>query len=203
VPNPNYKTYQVIVGAAQLWYGADDAEPPAAVEGADYVTTLNADSDWTHAGWTQEGVEVAYEADYGEVEVDQLKSPVRYFNQGLTVTLNTNLAEATLQNLALAWGAPNVTGDTFNIADPSDSPVERRLLVVGPAPRKTGAQVDEARQRIYTAWKCISMEGSTHALRRTEATVFPVSFRLMPDASKAGNEYGTIVDRYTTYDASP
>lgn len=152
---------------------------------------------FTKLGATIDGVEVAFEPEIGEVEVDQLKDAALLFNQGVTVTMRTNLAEATLANLALAWGYPATAvataGDTitFNLSDPDEDLTERRIRVVGKAPKTAGGV---ERTRTYEARRCISVEGSTHGLKKNEATVFPVSFRLLPDPSYSGSEYGTIVD---------
>lgn len=143
-------------------------------------------------GATMDGVEVAFEPEIGEVEVDQLKDAALLFNQGVTVTMRTNLVEATLKNLALAWGYPASavatagSTTTFNLADPDEDLTERRLRVTGKGPN--------GGNRVYEARRCVSVEGSTHGLKKNEATVFPVSFRLLPDPTYSGSEYGTIVD---------
>lgn len=187
----------VLVGAGNLFIAATDGATPALPTpgaGVSMVTALEADVNWRSVGATQEGVEVAFEPDYGEVEVDQMKDAIIMFNQGVTVSMSTNLAEATLQNLLVAWGFPstNLTTDTFKLSVPGDDPVERSAVVVGRAPATAGGL---KRERYYHARRVISVEGSNHSLRRTEATVFPVNFRLLPDPAFAGAEYGVIVDR--------
>lgn len=193
----------ILVGAGNMYIAAGGTVLPAAVAGTSMNTTLATTAGWRHVGATQEGVEIGYEPDYGEVEVDQLKDAAILFNQGVTVTMGTNLAEATLQNLVVAWGqadaavvanTADATGatETLPIAVPGEAPVERACAVVGRAPATdTGAR----RERIYYARRVVSMEASSHSLRRTEATVFPISFRLLPNPQYSGAEYGTIVDR--------
>jgi hypothetical protein len=193
----NVTVANILVGPGNLYIADTGTALPTWTTGGALVD-LDDDANWTTIGATQEGVEVAYSPDYGEVEVDQLKDAARLFNQGLTVTMNTNLAEATLENLLVAWGLPDDclvvdgTTDTFSISVPSDEPVERKLVVVGTAPDAAGP-LD--RDRIYVAHRVISIDGSTHSLRRTEATVFPVSFRLLPDPTQSGQEYGQIIDQ--------
>ena len=215
----------ILVGAGNMFIADLDTPLPTDVEPDTNDSTVRAeqafidDSDWSDVGATQEGVEVAYEPDIGEVEVDQMMDAAKLFNQGLQVQMNTQLAEATLENLMIAWGAPDdaLDGDTFKIGSPGAEPVERSAAVVGLAPNTQATQVDQDshRERIYLARRVISVEGSTHALRRTEATVFPVSFRLLPlpapvDEMNPGSfeeggfytdsEYGVVVDRL--YDAN-
>ena len=181
----------IIVGAAQFWVGAPNAIT-AKPTGSATTTT-----GFTAVGFTMEGVEVSYEPDYGDVEVDQLLDSARLFKQGMKVTVNTTLAEATLDNLLVVWGqAGVVTGGSINILGGSlgDSPTERSLLFVGPAPAPTVAQ-----ERLYHIYRAVQTESTSFALRRSEATGLPASFRCLPDASQSGGAaYGTITDRAAT-----
>ncbi len=118
-------------------------------------------------------------------------------NTSLMISFSTNLIEATLENLLVAWGyqTSQLAAGTFNIGEPEEA-VERSVVVVGRAPRTA---TDAPVERIYYARRVVSMEGSSHALNRTEATMFPVNFRLMsvPGAPNK-SEYGTIRDRPLT-----
>lgn len=73
-------------------------------------------------------------------------------------------------------------------------PIERQAVFVGPSPRSL---TNKRRERIYHLRRVLSVESSTHGLKRNEATVFPVSFRLLPGAV-SGAQYGTIRDRVIT-----
>lgn len=188
----------IIVGAGHLYINAAGTTQPALptpTAGTSMVAALDAaTATWTSLGATDGGVEIGYEPDYGEVEVDQLKDAAILFNQGVTMNANTTLAEATLTNLLVAWGKPtgDLATDTLSLGVPDETPVERTLAIVGRAPATAaGAR----RERVYYARRVISVDGSNHALRRTESTQFPISFRLLPDPNYAGSEYGTIVDR--------
>lgn len=201
----------ILVGAGNMFVADLDTQIPDFVNAERAEDTFLGAEDWSDVGATQEGVEVAYEPDIGEVEVDQMMDAAKLFNQGLNVQMNTQLAEATLENLMIAWGAPDsaLDGDTFSIGSPGSNPIERSAAVVGFAPDTETTQTDQDshRERIYHARRIVSVEGSTHALRRTEATVFPASFRLLPLPRSidgvdeyTGSEYGVIVDRL--YDAN-
>ena len=53
-------------------------------------------------------------------------------------------------------------------------------------------------ERVYVARRVVSMDTTAHGLKRDQATVFPVAFRLLPDDSNAaygGSEYGLVIDR--------
>lgn len=150
-------------------------------------------------GLTQQGVEVQYKPDYGEVEVDQLLDAARLFKQKMSVNVTTTFAEATLENLVVVWDdAVDPVGTTeksiyVKPGNLGDVPNERVLLFVGGAPGGTST-ITSAKQRVYLASRAVSMEASNHALRRNEATVFPVSFRLLPDTTSSYSAYGKIVD---------
>lgn len=75
-------------------------------------------------------------------------------------------------------------------------PVERQLVFVGGSPRVApgGVNANKKRERIYHTRRALSVEASTHSLKRNEATLFPVTFRLLP-SEVSGAEYGTIRDR--------
>lgn len=196
----------VIVGAARFFIGTAAAVKPAYGAG-DYAATVEAATGWRNIGYTQEGVEVAYEPEYTGVPVDQVLDDVRTVKTGMRVSVNTTFAEATLENLIVAWGQADGTltssgADTQTVVivpgELGEAPLERQLLIVGNGPER-GAQNKYA-ERTYHATRAVSTESSSHALRRGEATVFPVSFRLMPDdAAGAKSPYGTITDRTRTW----
>lgn len=209
----------ILVGAASLYIGnagaADNTLKPAFVPGTSYRTTLEgtawnpASTDastaafWQGVGYTQEGLEVAYEPDYGEVEVDQLLDSAVLFKQGMKVSLNTTLAEATLYNLLLAWGqaASTLTSDASSAeldldgGALGDGTVERPFIAVGNGNHLRGTS-NKYSERVYHVYRTMNVESSTHALKRNENTGIPVSFRALPVSSGL---YGKIKDRQRTW----
>jgi len=147
------------------------------------------------AGLTQNGVEVTYTPDYGEVEVDQVLDAAKIFKQKMSVMVRTTFAEATLENLYQVWGQSDATIATVGSDEElflvpgelGQAPVEKHLLFVG----SSTADFD---QRVYLVSRAVSMEASVHSLRRNEATVFPVAFRLLPDTSSSYSAYGKVID---------
>jgi hypothetical protein len=176
------------------------------------------DTKWRHVGYTSEGAEMSFEPDYGEVQVDQLLDVAKIFKQGQRVMLNTTFTEATLENFLVAIGGKDgdrtggSTGDRgaqetvfLNGGALGYSPVERSVLVVGPGPDSKiatgGIAAGKKVERLYIAYRALSMETVTLGVRRNEATVFPVSFRLLPSSDSANNApdgnqtYGKVIDR--------
>jgi hypothetical protein len=201
----------IIVGAAALFIADTTLTPtgltaPAAFDNAEsYRETLAADTSYTNVGYTMNGLELQFQPDFGEVQVDQILDVAKLYKQGMQVNLSTAFAEATLENLllALAYSDSKLTtalnGDKtldLSAGDIGECPVERGIVAVGPG---TGDCVDSAYvERVYTAYRALSIENVTVSAKRDEASMFEVSFRLLPED---GGSYGKIVDR-TWGDAS-
>lgn len=192
----------IIVGAAALFTHEDgvltDAGLPAYVAGTSYRETLSNDADFRNVGYTMNGLEIQFQPDFGEVAVDQVLDVAKLFKQGMQVNLNTTFAESTLENLLFALAGKDgdlntVSGNpTLNLSagDIGECPVERGLVAVGPGTGECAAS-DEL-ERVYVAYRALSIESVTVSAKRDEATMFEVSFRLLPNDNAS---YGKIVDR--------
>ena len=171
----------------------------------------NVDSDnWISTGYTSQGVDLSFEPDYGEVQVDQLLDVAKIFKQGQKVMIKTSFAEATLENFIIALGSnatTDMTGSSgsaiqevaLNGGALGYSPIERSIAIVGPGPdaKKVAASKTNV-ERIYVGYRALSMESVTVGIKRNEATEFPVTFRLLASSTYdvAGNaSYGKVIDR--------
>jgi hypothetical protein len=89
-------------------------------------------------------------------------------------------------------GSSVVTNDILEInsGNLGECPIERALCAVGPG---TGVcEASEEVERIYVAFRALSMDAVTISVTRDSASTFDVNFRLLP----AGNgSYGRIIDR--------
>lgn len=144
-------------------------------------------------GFTMDGVEITMEPDFVDITVDQLGDAAKLIEQSVKVMLKTTLAEGTLSNLAIAWGRPDAAytpgtlGGTLKLGvNETGKPTERQVRFKGKSP--------EGFDRTYTCNRAVSVAASGHSYKRGEATVFPVEFRILPDANATGSEYGTVVD---------
>jgi hypothetical protein len=211
----------VIVGAAQIFIEAPatpgtPSELPTPQADESYAVTLSDDTTgvgWRNLGYTNNGLELQFQPEFGEVKVDQILDAARLFKSGMQVTLNTSMAEATLENLLVALAAreddytedAGPAGSAFendsvtaalqlNGGSIGECPVERQLIAVGPGP---GGCVDGADQaeRVYVANRVLSIDNVSISAKRDEATTFDVSFRLLPNDE---GMYGMIVDRTFT-----
>jgi hypothetical protein len=195
----------IIVGAAALFI-ADSTLTPATLETAvaneSFRETLADDVTYTNVGYTMNGLELQFQPDFGEVQVDQLLDVAKLYKQGMQVNLATAFAEATLENLLYALasndsqlsGTKNSNGGralNLSAGEIGECPVERGIVAVGPG---TGDCEDSAYvERVYTAYRALSIENVTVSAKRDEASMFEVSFRLLPEDSSGS--YGKIVDR--------
>ena len=222
---------QIIVGAAQLFvskqgpleyssasavYGFSASPnisgyPSISASGA-YADKLEADSaNWRNVGYTMNGLEVQFQPDFGEVQVDQLLDVAKLYKQGMQVSMVTAFAEGTLENLLVSIAAANstydATGATINSSgrltageiqleltagELGEVPVERALIAVGPGsgdPAATGANKVE---RVYVGNRVLSIENVTVSAKRDTPSMYEVTFRLLPASN---GSYGKIVDR--------
>ena len=209
---------QIIVGAAQLFVskqgpleynsttsayafnsGSVSGFPSISASGA-YADKLEADStNWRNVGYTMNGLEVQFQPDFGEVQVDQLLDVAKLYKQGMQVSMVTAFAEATLENLvvAIATADSNLSGSAtktleLTAGELGDVPVERALIAVGPGsgdPTATGADKVE---RVYVGHRVLSIENVTVSAKRDEPSMYEVTFRLLPASN---GSYGKIVDR--------
>jgi hypothetical protein len=218
---------QIIVGAAAMFVStAAEFDPEAVtpdlpdfVAGTSYRDTLSDSLAVRNVGYTSNGLELQFQPDFGEVQVDQLLDVAKLYKQGMQVNLNTAFAEATLENLLIAIAAsasdlspalddagvlkvdnpvdvPAASGtafvQSFDIQSGAlgECPVERGIVAVGPG---TGdCEAGSSIERVYVAYRALSIESVTVSAKRDEASMFEVSFRLLP----ANNgSYGKVIDR--------
>ena len=205
---------QIIVGAAALFVKETAgelalADLPVFTSGTGYAEALSTDTDFRNVGFTTNGLELQFQPDFGEVQVDQLLDVAKLYKQGMQVNLRTAFAESTLKNLLVAIAglesdlntgtssAPGIsgTGATTTTLDLSsgrlgECPVERGLVAVGPGTGDCTAA--NGKERIYVAFRALSMDTVTVSAKRDSASTFEVSFRLLPNGT---GSYGRIVDR--------
>lgn len=215
----NGESKNIIVGAAALFTfdGSLSGQPGEAstpfedlsFEAAtSYKDTLqdaadSVGSDWNNVGYTSNGIELEFQPSFGEVKVDQVLDVARLFKQGMQVSLKTSFAEATLENLLVSVAAQDedlsdlatATGigagsQSFDInsGELGEVPLERGIVAVGPG---TGdPQINK--ERIYIGYRALSIESVTASAKRDAASMFDVTFRMLPLDS---GMYGKIVDR--------
>jgi hypothetical protein len=210
---------QIIVGAAQLFVsnqGALEYNPtaevyafgsgsvsgiPAFVPGTRYATTLEGDANYRNVGFTMNGLELQFQPDFGEVQVDQLLDVAKLYKQGMQVNMVTAFAEATLENLLISIAGaesdldesdPTAVELDLKSGELGGVPIERALIAVGPGSGDPTAIGADRVERVYIAARALSIDSVTASAKRDEPSMFEVSFRLLPASN---GSYGKIVDR--------
>jgi hypothetical protein len=202
----------IIVGAAALFtfdgslsgqIGDVSGDLPGFEAGLSYKDTLAEEANYTNVGYTSNGIELTFQPDFGEVQVDQVLDVARLFKQGMQVSLKTSFAEATLENLLVSVAAQDedlsalatATGigagsQSFDInsGELGEVPLERGIVAVGPG---TGDPAIN-KERIYIGYRALSIESVTASAKRDAASMFDVTFRMLP---LDNGMYGKIVDR--------
>jgi hypothetical protein len=196
----------IIVGAAALFtydLGVlSDADLPAYEAATSFKDSLTNDADYTNVGYTSNGLEIQFQPDFGEVKVDQVLDVAKLYKQGMQVSLKTTFAESTLENLLFSLAGKDADLNAYNTAgagskslnlsagDIGECPVEKGLVAVGPGTGDCAA--GSTKERIYVAYRALSIENVVVSAKRDEATMFEVNFRLLPNDNAS---YGKIVDR--------
>lgn len=204
----------IIVGAARLFLGPSSLgianSKPAYVNGTKYSTTLLAGTynpattdptdvtAWREVGYTQNGLAIANNPSWGEVQVDQLLDSAKIFKDTMTFNVTTTFAENTLENLLVAWGqaASSLTssgGDREVVIQGGslgDAPLERGLIAVGSGTENSGNA--NPKELVYQLFRVLSVDSVSSTYSRSEAAVLPVNFRCLP--ADDGN-YGLLRER--------
>lgn len=162
----------LLVGAGSLW-----TSPFGSTEPDDEDVALPLVSPWADKGATDGGVTVTAAKDYFKLRMDQtVESPGRRLTE-LDVTLQTNLAEPTLENWALALAdaaSPITTGTgfaSFDIggpAEPGEEPTYLAAIFRGRAP--------QGRRRLVIVRKALSFEEVESEYKRDDQTFIPITF---------------------------
>jgi hypothetical protein len=194
----------ILVGAAAIFIGPTGNTRPATVtrqamlDGADGSTSTGVGTlitNWRNVGFTQDGLEISTDPSYGEVEVDQLLDAALIFKDGMGLSISTTFAEATLENLLVAWGqedeittSPGTSEIDILGGSLGEAPLERGLIAIGNAPRLASGAYGE---RLYHAFRVLSVESASISVARADASTIPITFRAMPDDN---GKYGIVRD---------
>jgi len=147
-------------------------------------------------GRSSEGVEYALEREIAQVDTDQDPGPTAAKEIRRVGKLKFNMAEATLANLALAFGLPTsaVAAGVLSLGSPSNGELYREVFLYldGPA----------GGTRVYHFPKCVVSGTGTHSYKKEDKTIVEMELDVLWDtAQAAGAEMGTFTD--TNVDTTP
>lgn len=170
----------LVQGPATLFIGAFGATEPL---NANVNATPQA-SAYTDLGGTTDGATLSINQEYKELEVDQVVDvPGRRLTKR-DMSVKTNMAEPTLQNLLYALndvngGSLGASGTGFSgyyepaFTDSATQPTYRSLLVWGWAPGASGAT---SKRRMVILRKVLSTDNVEFAYKKDDQTVFSATW---------------------------
>lgn len=159
------------MGPGTLYHGAFGATEPADTA----VASAPNGAIWTDVGGTMDGVTLTINQEFAELTVDQIVDVAGRRLTKRDLTLATNLAEPTLENLSLVSNASATiaTGSGFKSLEPSNDtsatqPTYKALLFDGIAPGGGNRRV--------IGRKMLSTDNAEFAYTKDSQTVFTVTF---------------------------
>lgn len=170
--------YEVIMGAGRLYVG--DFSLTGANEPFDIaVNTTPQASAWTDVGFTNDGVTYTVNQTFSNMMVDQVADPVGAKMTERVVTIATNMAQATLENVKYALNTGTITtGSGFKSLEPEYDgdelqPTYRAIIFDGFAPASAAGVV---KRRRFLVRKVLSVEAVGVAYKKGDLTLIPVTF---------------------------
>lgn len=187
-------------GAARFLFADNGQAKPTALSDIYNPTTGVLASGWNDFGATDGGLAVTRGYDKETWEVDQVLGAIDEFITSWNMSLETSLAEASLENLQVAWETGAITTDTGESPDEKtmgigspDSVTERMIAFIVDKRKVSGVEY----VRAYVFWLA-KFDGSEseHAYRKGEKTLVPVKFTLLADATETTDRsFGIILDQ--------
>lgn len=140
-------------------------------------------------GFIKGGITIEHEESSYDIKVDQVLSPVNKVTTEENLKIKFSLAEATLQNIALAFGYGELSAEatSFEFGDKSSATPIKTLFanVKGP----NGAS------RKYTFWRCRPTGKTSQVYKRDGETLIEAEFDVLADMTKdASKRFGKIED---------
>lgn len=167
------QTTNLIQGPGVLYTGAFGAAEPE--ETAATIVTTPASPVWTDVGGTTDGVSVSIAQSFAPLAVDQIIDVPGRRMTSRDISLTTNMAEPTLDNLAVAMngGSVDESVNGLRMLEPTDDtsatqPNYRALILDGYAP--------EQRRRRVLVRKVLSTSNVDFAYSKDNQTVFSVTW---------------------------
>ncbi|MEU7240326.1 hypothetical protein [Streptomyces sparsogenes] len=163
-------TTNLIMGPAGLYIAAFGATEPADTD----VNTAPAASAWTDLGGTQDGVKLTVDQTYTDLDVDQIVDVAGARLTKRVFTIETNLAEPTLENLKyLLNDGTAASGSGYKNFEPTyassaTQPTYRAVLLDGYAPNQL--------RRRFIIRKCLSNDKVESTYKKDGQTLFTVKW---------------------------
>ena len=168
-------TSNLILGPATLYIGLFDGPDAAVIPETTAINTPpEAAANWTDVGGTTDGVSLSVAQTYTPLNVDQIVDTAESRLTSREITVATNMAEATLENLQHALNDGTITEgtqDSYDLAvtDSATQPTYRALLIDGWAP--------SSKRRRIVVRKVLNIGETALAYTKDGQTVLAVQFK--------------------------
>ena len=181
-----------IRGAARLLWAGTTITFPTKIGDVINLSTYDAMTNWNDLGATKTGITITVNNTEETFDVDQIYGDIATEPTDWEVTVASQLAEMTLERLALAWEGSAVTTasedgistKTMSVGNPR-SYTQRRLAVLFQRPN--------GKIRAYIFRKALRMpqESAVNHSKTGEQISIPVRFKALPDLS-INDQYARI-----------
>lgn len=150
--------------------------------GAYGTTEANA----TDLGFIKGGITLEHQENAYEVKVDQCLGIIDKITTSESLKIKFSMAEASLPNIALAFGYNSSSASTFEFGDKTAEKYQTLFInVKGP----------NGKNRKYTFWKCRPSGKTSQSYKRDSETLVEVEFDVLCDTSKDLNKrFGKVED---------
>lgn len=181
---PNVNDDNFIRGAGRLMWAGSTIGHPTTIGGIINLSTYDAMTNWFDLGATKTGITISVNNTEEAFDVDQIMGDLQVLPTNWECSVQTQLAEMSLERLTVAWEGSPVTTDT------DVSPNEKEMGFGSPiayTPRKLAVlfQRPNGKVRAYIFRKVVraAVESSVVFAKTGEQQTVPVRFRALADLS--------------------
>lgn len=181
---PNVNDDNFIRGAGRLMWAGSTIGHPTTIGGIINLSTYDAMTNWFDLGATKTGITISVNNTEEAFDVDQIMGDLQVLPTNWECSVQTQLAEMSLERLTVAWEGSPVTTDT------AVSPNEKEMGFGSPiayTPRKLAVlfQRPNGKVRAYIFRKVVraAVESSVVFAKTGEQQTVPVRFRALADLS--------------------
>jgi hypothetical protein len=188
-----------IRGAARLLWAGSTVTFPTSISSVINMSLYDATASWNELGATKTGIQISVNNSEESFDVDQILGNIDTQPTGWEVSVQTALAEMTLERLQVAWEGYPVTTDTaptsgsekvVHFGQPTDY-TERRLAVLFQRPN------GKIRAYLFRKVNRAPQESTVNHNKTGEQISIPLRFNCLPDLSvaEARQRFFTIRDQ--------
>lgn len=148
-------------------------------------------------GATTDGIRIRRETDWLDFEIDQVKFKVRKEVTLSSMFIETVLAEATVDNVRIAWSMPTsaiLSSSSLDLIEP-DGTEEVTFYAEGPTVAAiNGSPLGANSYRAYDFGRCVALANGEFNLNRGTPSNVPLNLEVLADNSASPVVFGYMYD---------